>query len=175
MSKVFFLFRYEVRQWLIFLTRHVPGNIGAMLRNITWGYRYGKGSTIGEGAYINDPSRLVIGRNVSINRYSIIHAGGGIDIGDDVLVGPRVTIYSQNHAFKDGGIDINKQGYIHKKVIIERDVWIAAGAIILPGSHIQEGAVIGAGAVVRGVVSKGGVVIGNPATEVSRRDISVES
>ena len=52
---------------------------------------------------------------------------------------------------------------------IGSDVWIGAGAIILPGANIGDGAVIGAGAVVSGRVEPYSVVVGVPAKEIKKR------
>ena len=57
-------------------------------------------------------------------------------IGNNVIIGPRVVIHSANHKYNDPDIPIQKQGHIFKKVMIEDDVWIGAGAIILPGVQI---------------------------------------
>jgi len=114
-----------------------------------------------------------MGDRVSINRDCTIHAGGGVSIGNDVLIGPKVVIYSQNHVFQSFDKPINEQGYDFRKVVIEDDVWIASGAMIMPGCRIGRGAVIGAGTVVRGTIPELAVVLGNPGTIVKFRNQKV--
>lgn len=159
----------ELRLWLIFFTKYIPGGIGSWLRLKLWKIKSGRRCRIFEGTQINAPWNLVLGDRVSINRDCTIHAGGKVSIGDDVLIGPKVVIYSQNHVFRSLDLPINEQGYEFREVVIENDVWIASGAMIMPGCHIGRGAIVGAGAVVRGEIPEFAVVLGNPAAVVKYR------
>ena len=99
--------RYEIIMWAQHLLKLIPGRIGCILRNFLLPYKNGKNVTIWDGTHIDSPSKLEIGDNVSINRRSVIHAGGGVKIANNVLVGPGVVIYSQNHNFHQKDININ--------------------------------------------------------------------
>lgn len=90
---------------------------------------------------------LTIGNNVSFNRNCILICRKEIAIGDNVIFGPGVTIYDHDHIFTDEGI---QPGYKLGSVIIEKGCWVAANVTILRNTHIGEGCVIGAGAVVKG-------------------------
>lgn len=90
---------------------------------------------------------LSVGKNVSFNRNCIIICRKEILIGDDVIFGPGVTIYDHDHVFSDKGI---QPGFNHGPVVIDNGTWIAANVTILRNTHIGEGCVIGAGAVVKG-------------------------
>jgi maltose O-acetyltransferase len=162
--------RDELVAWTIAAARNVPGRIGIRLRNAVVPYTHGTGVVVREGVHIDRPGLLVMGDNVSINRRCVINAEGGIHIGDDVLVGPGVILYSQNHRF--GSIDrpIRAQGYAKVPVVIEADVWLAAGVIVLPGVTVGRGSVIGAGSVVTKDVPPGSVAVGNPARVIRSRD-----
>ncbi len=129
----------------------------------------GKNLTIGKGVIIKNPRFLSLGDNVGINDYTWINATGGIQIGNDVNMGPRVVIHSSNHKYSDPNILIRKQGHDNKKVIIEDDVWIGAGVIILPGNIIGRGSVVAAGAVVAKDVDPYTVVAGVPARKIRVR------
>lgn len=129
----------------------------------------GKNLTIGKGVIIKNPRFLSLGDNVGINDYTWINAAGGIQIGNDVNMGPRVIIHSSNHKYSDPNILIRKQGHDNKKVIIEDDVWIGAGVIILPGNTIGKGSVVAAGAVVTKDVDPYTVVAGVPARKIRVR------
>lgn len=161
--------RYELSLWWGFLLSLIPGRLGCAIRNIGIPYRHGTGVRVWELCVIEHPSRLVIGNNVSINRRAIIHAGGGVTIGDDTLIGPGVTIYSRNHRYRRKHQLIRQQGFDVTAVTIGRDVWIASNATILPGSQIGDGAVIAAGAVVKGLVQSNAIVAGVPAVRIGER------
>ena len=91
---------------------------------------------------------------------------GRITIGDRVLLGPAVQIYSVSHPL-DPGERAGASGVeFAKPVVIEDDVWVGGGAIILPGVTVGKGAVVGAGAVVSKDVAPYTVVGGNPATVI---------
>jgi len=161
----------ELVDWVMAAARNVPGHLGHHIRNVVVPYRNGHGVVVREGVHIDRPSRLTLGNNVSINRRCIINANGGITVGDDVLIGPDVILYSQNHRFSDGDALIRDQGYDQAPVVIERNVWIASGVIVLPGVTIGEGSVIGAGTIVSKDVPAWSVAVGNPARVVrNRRD-----
>jgi galactoside O-acetyltransferase len=115
--------------------------------------------------------KLEIGNRVSINMGVIIDAcdGGEITIGNDVMVGPNVTIRASNHSFARPDLPIREQGHEAGTIIIGDDVWIAAGVIIVPGVNIGAHSVIGAGAVVTRDVAEWTVAGGVPAVEIAHR------
>ena len=110
-----------------------------------------------------------LGNRVEINNFSIVNGTGGVDVGDDVLIGPGVRIISYKHQFV-AGRTIRSQPIVGLPIRIGRDVWIGANAVILAGVTIGEGAVIGAGAVVREDVPAGAVVGGVPARVIKMRE-----
>ncbi len=97
-----------------------------------------------------------------IGPHSYIAARGSLTIEDNVIIGPKVSIwtYSHNYLSEDslpyGGTDL------YKPIIIEKDVWIGYGVILLPGTKIGKGSVIGAGSVIRGEIPPLSLVMGNP-------------
>jgi acetyltransferase-like isoleucine patch superfamily enzyme len=119
---------------------------------------------------------LVIGSDVGISDGCQLNAAGGIEIGNGVLIGPYVLIWSQNHGFEQKDLPIREQGYRCSKVTIEDDVWIGAGAIILPGVRLSRGTVVAAGAVVTRSTDCYSIVAGVPAKpQGMRRSGSQES
>jgi len=86
-----------------------------------------------------------------------------IIIGDRVCINDGVEILTASHDVSDP-----KWNHIKKKVVIDDYVWIGTGAIILPGVHIGRGAVIGARAVVSKSVAENAIVVGNPASPISK-------
>ncbi len=119
------------------------------------------GSAIGEG--------LKIGNNSSIGPYSYIGCSGFIEIGDNVMMSPRVSIYAENHLFDDPELSIKEQGVKREFVKIEDDCWIAANTVILAGVTIGRGSVIAAGSVVTKDVPPYSIVGGVPAKVIKSR------
>lgn len=90
---------------------------------------------------------LNIGNAVSFNRNDIVICRDSIIIGNGCLFGPNVCLYDHDHIFNTDGI---KNDFKTSPIVIENNCWIGAGSIILRGTHIGEGSVIGAGTVVKG-------------------------
>ena len=126
------------------------------------------------------------GKNVNIERNASFspelhigeNSGIGIDceingkvfIGDNVMMGPEVIIYTRNHRYDRVDIPIQLQGYSKAEPVhIGDDVWIGRRAIILPGVTIGNGCVVGAGAVVTKDIPAYSVAVGVPARVVKER------
>jgi acetyltransferase-like isoleucine patch superfamily enzyme len=101
-----------------------------------------------------------IGRNVFINQNCTFYDLGGLDIADDVMIGPNVSLITSGHPVEPSR---RRDFTIAKPIVIERNVWIAAGAIIIGGATVGENSVVAAGAVVTGDVPPNMLVGGNPA------------
>jgi len=133
---------------------------------------------IGSNVYIGHNSHikgyhnntLKIGDFSWIGQQCFLHAGGGIEIGKHVGIGPAVKILTLQHInLEDTKIPIIEHKQEYKKVIIEDDVDIGVGAIILPGIKIGKGSVIGAGSVVTKDVEPYSIMVGNPARLLRKR------
>lgn len=119
------------------------------------------GGELGEG--------LKVGNNSSIGPYAYIGCSGYIEIGDNVMMSPRVSIYSENHNFSETGIPMNEQGVTRSFVKIEDDCWIAANSVILAGVTVGKGSIVAAGSIVTKDVPPYSVVGGNPAKVIKSR------
>lgn len=112
------------------------------------------------------PEGLRLGNMVSIGEFTHIRASGGVFIGDRVLIASHVIITSRGHPN-----EIPRHGIVlDAPVNIEDDVWIGAGAILLPGTNIRRGAIIAAGAVVSGTVEEMSIFGGVPAKKIGEVD-----
>jgi len=109
--------------------------------------------------YINYGKNISIGKNVFINFDCTFLALGGITIEDDVLIGPKVNLITENHPLNPK----DRKGLICKSILIKNNAWIGANATILPGVTIGENAVVAAGAVVSKDVPDNSIVGGIPA------------
>ncbi|MHA4740440.1 DapH/DapD/GlmU-related protein [Dyadobacter sp. MSC1_007] len=119
-------------------------------------------TTIFPPFYTNFGRNTSFGKNVFINHACSFLDIGGIIIEDDVMIGPRVNITSENHPLDPA----DRKALILKPVIIKRNAWIGAGATILPGVTVGENAVVAAGAVVSRDVPANTLVAGVPARQV---------
>jgi len=109
--------------------------------------------------YTNFGRHTRIGKNVFINHACSFLDLGGITIEDDVLIGPRVNLVTENHPLDPS----QRKSLDLSAILIQRNAWIGAGASILPGVTIGENAVVAAGAVVTKDVPANTVVGGVPA------------
>ncbi|QJD97571.1 acyltransferase [Mucilaginibacter robiniae] len=113
---------------------------------------------------------ITIGDRTGINARAYFGGQGGITIGNDVIMGPNVQIFSENHNFLDLVIPIKDQGVARQSVIIGNNCWIGAGATILAGVTIGDGCVIAAGSVVNKSVPPNSIVAGVPAKVIKQRE-----
>ncbi len=113
---------------------------------------------------------IEIGDNFYLNSFSVLNGHGGLKIGNNVLIANHVSIVPANHVFSDVSMPINEQGLTKKGIVIEDDVWIAAGVSIMDGICIGKGAIIGAGSVVTKDVPPFSIVGGIPAKLIKKRD-----
>lgn len=122
-------------------------------------------ATFFQGQRIHLGARVLIGENC---RLWAGHGTAEIHIGDDTMLGPNILITASSYRFRDGA-PIRSQAMDEADVIIGRDVWLGAGVVILAGTRIGDGAVIGANSLVRGIVPAGTVYGGSPARQISQR------
>lgn len=112
---------------------------------------------------------LKVGNNSSIGPYAYIGCSGYIEIGDNVMMSPRVSIYSENHNFSESTLPMIEQGVTRSFVKIEDDCWLAANSVILAGVTVGKGSVVAAGSIVTKDVPPYSIVAGNPARIIKSR------
>jgi acetyltransferase-like isoleucine patch superfamily enzyme len=107
---------------------------------------------------------ISIGKNVFINHACTFLDMGGITIGDNVLIGPKVNLVSENHP-----VDPSQRKFlIGKPIVIKNNAWIGAAATILAGVTVGENSIVGAGSIVTKDVPDNTIVAGNPAKFLRR-------
>ncbi len=121
------------------------------LSNIIEGARFGARSTIHSNVWIG--KSVVIGDDTKIQAFVFIP--DGVTIGNRVFIGPHVCFTNDKHPPSHG------KGW--SETLVEDDVSIGAGAVILPGITLGKGCIVGAGSIVTKSVLPGVTVVGNPA------------
>jgi acetyltransferase-like isoleucine patch superfamily enzyme len=133
----------------------------------------GSYSFIGQGNIKSEIlSRIHIKSNTYIGEFSNIRSfDGSIYIGENCLIAQHVSMIASNHDTTHSKLNISDQGIDSTKIdiVINDNVWVGANCVILPGSRIGKGCVIGAGSVVRGVLNDFGIYAGTPAKLIKLR------
>ena len=130
------------------------------------GRQIDKSTTIFVPFYTNFGKHIKLGKNVFINHACSFLDLGGITIEDDVQIGPKVNLITENHP-----LEASKRKLLDlKSILIKRNAWIGAAATILPGVTIGKNAVVAAGAVVSKDVPANTVVGGIPAKIIKSID-----
>jgi acetyltransferase-like isoleucine patch superfamily enzyme len=112
---------------------------------------------------------LTIGNNVGIAQNCFIQVRGEVKIGDNVIFGPNVSIFSENHNFDDPELPISVQGETRKGVTIENGVWIGTRSVILDGTNVGKNSIVAAGSIVTKDVPPYSIVGGVPAQIIKQR------
>lgn len=149
------------------------------LAKVKWGkYQIGKNFHAGRGVFLWAKSQLKIGDNFYIGKYSIIECDA--TIGDNVIIANHVSLVGRyDHHYQEIGKPIRLARQIRDKnynwkgleseIIIEDDVWVGIGSIILSGINIGTGSIIAAGSVVTKNVEPYSIYGGNPAKKIANR------
>ena len=110
--------------------------------------------------YCDHGLNIRVGRNVFINQACMLNDIGGIEIGDDVMIGPRVSLLTAGHPLDPSR---RRRQIVAAAIAIERNVWLGAGATVLQGVTVGTDAVVAAGAIVTRDVPPRTLVAGVPA------------
>lgn len=124
-----------------------------------------------ESTMLIPPFYTDFGKNTRIGKGCMIQQGcvffdrGGITIGDNVQIAPKVNLVTLNHDLSAGG---NRKATYCKPIVIEDNVWIGINSTILPGVTLGKNCVVAAGSVVTKDVPADTIVAGNPAKIVKQ-------
>jgi carbonic anhydrase/acetyltransferase-like protein (isoleucine patch superfamily) len=161
----------------IHLGRHVYLDHGVYLHGGPEGIFIGEETFVMHGSELHvynfrdlPHAGIWVGKGCFIGEFCLVRGQGGVHIGDDVLLAPRVQILAVNHVFDDPGQPIIKQGITAQGIVVEDGAWVGAGAILLDGVRVGAGSVVGAGAVVTEDVPPRSVAVGTPARIVRHLD-----
>lgn len=167
------LFWFELEDDIGFFVRPLPGVLGFWARYLAYKplcKRIASCPYIFPNVRIAYMRRLSLGRSVKLNVNIFIDARGGVDIGDDVLIGPNSVLASGEHDIA-GDVLISGQASHGRPIRIGTGAWIGANCVIRGGVTIGEHCVIGAGSVVTKDTDAYGIYAGAPAKKLrDRRD-----
>jgi putative colanic acid biosynthesis acetyltransferase WcaF len=131
-----------------------------------FGAKIGKQTHIYNSAIIYMPWNLTIGNQSSIGEWALVYNLGPIIIGNQTTISQRTHLCAGTHDFTDPSLPLLKPA-----IFIKDQVWVCADAFVGPGVVVNEGAIVGARAVVMKEVSAWVVVAGNPAQIIRKRDV----
>ncbi|WP_239061353.1 DapH/DapD/GlmU-related protein [Lacticaseibacillus sp. 866-1] len=142
-----------------------------------YGLIFGNNVTIGRETMIRPSSYygkdlgkgLKMGDGSSIGPHSYVGCAGQIDIGENVMIGPKCSLFAENHIFRDLTKSIKSQGVQQKGIKICDNCWIGSNVIILDGVTIGSGSVIGAGTIITHSIPENSIVLDKRNEEVRTR------
>lgn len=109
---------------------------------------------------VRSGANLIIEDNVKINYYCIIACQDSITIGEGTEFGPSVYLYDHDHDYKKGfSSKSDDEPFKKAPIVIGKNCWIGANAILLRGTKIGDNCVIGAGCIIKGEVPDNSVII----------------
>lgn len=124
----------------------------------------------GGASLLSNKGDLSIGANSGFSENCLISVRGKIRIGEHVIFGPGVNVFSENHGMKIGEEPFRLQSCQPLSVTVEDNVWVGSGSIILGGSYIEKDVVVAAGSVVRGRLRSGHLYGGVPVRMLKKLD-----
>lgn len=122
-------------------------------------------------ASIRNAHNVTVGKNSHINHLCCVWAGENsqIILGDNLLMGPGVCLFAGNHSTVKGQ-PMTFQERREESIVIGDDVWLGAHSIITAGTHIANGVIVAAGAVVTRSITQENVIVGGvPAKIIGER------
>jgi acetyltransferase-like isoleucine patch superfamily enzyme len=145
----------------------IVGNITLINKNISLGHNV----TIYPDCMFFGDGLIEIGDNVDIGKGTIIYASqsrGGVTIGNNTIIAAQCYIIDMDHGIEKNEIIQNQPNTI-AKVSIGKDCWLGANVTVLKGSHIGDGAIIGAKTLVKGEIESYSINVGIPARKIKSR------
>lgn len=159
--------------WLTatWLVSSLPGKFGYKLRELWWRKNLkscGSNPVFGLLSRIQNPDKCELGQNVTIMYDSYLNASGGLIIGNNVKIGNRAKIWTDNHLFTDPDKPFMLQGFEYKSVAIGDNTEIGSCSFIKAGITIGAGCKLLPGSILYKSIPDNCIVAGNPAVIIAR-------
>lgn len=140
------------------------------------GISFGRNVSVGKGTIIictgvinNKGCGLKVGDYTGIGAQSFLSCQGGINIGSDVIIGPGLKMFSENHNYLSDELPIRLQGENRKGIIIGNNCWFGSNVTVLDGVKVGDGCVIAAGSLLTKSIPPNSIVAGIPAKVIKSR------
>lgn len=111
-----------------------------------------------------------LGKYTSIGEYAYLGGAGGLEIGNDCIVGQYLSCHPENHVYQNTELPIRLQGVSRKGIRIGNDCWIGSKVTIVDGAQVGNHCIIAAGSVVLGNIPDYAVIGGVPAKILKMRN-----
>lgn len=161
MSRLFYDLKYILLNMIV---NRIPCWTIRRLLYIGAGVTIGKNSRIGLYTVIIEPSKIVIGDRTIVNEFCYLDGRGGLVIGNDTSISPYSMFITASHRHNSDDFS-----FFSEKTVVGNHVWLGVKALVLNGSTINDGAIIGAGCVFKGFADKNEIWVGNPAVKKTQR------
>jgi acetyltransferase-like isoleucine patch superfamily enzyme len=167
------IFNSSKIKWGKFLRLGNQVYVSALSKN---GIQFGDNVSIGAfsrvivSTSLNDiGDKIVIGNNVGIGEFAYLGGAGGLEIGDECIVGQYLSCHPENHNYEDLETAIRHQGVSRKGISIGKNCWIGSKVTILDGVNIGNGSILAAGSVVTKSFPEYSIIGGVPAKLLKNR------
>ncbi|SIS70926.1 Acetyltransferase (isoleucine patch superfamily) [Chryseobacterium ureilyticum] len=120
-------------------------------------------------SFNNIGKRIKIGNNVGIGEFAYLGGSGGLEIGDECIVGQYLSCHPENHNYEDLETSIRHQGVNRKGIKIGKNCWIGSKVTILDGVEIGDGCILAAGSVITKSFPRNSIIGGVPAKLLKTR------
>lgn len=117
----------------------------------------------------NIGDKIKIGNNVGIGEFAYLGGAGGLEIGDECIIGQYLSCHPENHIYSDLNISIRYQGVTRKGIKIGNNCWVGAKVTVLDGVIVGNGCIIAAGSVVTKSFPDNSIIGGVPARILKSR------
>lgn len=167
-------FNISKTKWGKFLRLGNQVYVSALSKN---GIQFGDNVSIGAYSRVivssslnNIGNQIIIGNNVGIGEFAYLGGAGGLEIGDECIIGQYLSCHPENHNYDNISLSIRHQGVSRKGIKVGKNCWIGSKVTILDGVEIGNGSVVAAGSVVTKSFPENSIIGGVPAKLLKNRN-----
>ncbi len=166
----FNLFR-KIRGIVFFKSKHIILGKNVTLQGQIFSIKLGKDINVYNNCIfeLGSKANLDIGNKVIFSYGCIINVNKFLKIGDCVQIGEYTSIRDTTHDYNDYGKPMMENKDVSDSILIGNNVWIGKNCLIMPGAIIEDGVVIGANSIVKGILKANKIYAGNPIGEITSR------